>query len=97
MKVECEGDVILYFGKYGMMSHTSIVYGNVNSYRNVPDNVNCVWLANFTTVNSVYCAAYLCQLNYMLYSCWDAPDNLTFSSKFFLNLRSMFLDGVMLQ
>jgi len=32
-----------------MMSHTPAVNGKVNSYRNVPDNVNYVWLAHFTT------------------------------------------------
>jgi len=44
-----------------MMSHTSAVNGNVNSYRNAPDNLNCMWL---TYLN------YLCQLCDMLYYCY---------------------------
>ena len=52
-----------------MMSHTPAVNGNTNSYRNVADIVNCVWLAHFPTQNSVYHAGYLCQLNYILYYC----------------------------
>jgi len=32
-----------------MKSHTSAVNGNVNSYRNAPDNLNCVLLTHFNT------------------------------------------------
>ena len=75
-----------------MMSHTCAVYSNINSYGNAADNVNCVWLAHFTTKNSVNCEGYLCELSYMQYaavsenidSCWDAADNLVFSSQVFI-------------
>jgi len=35
------------------MSHTSAVKGNVNSYRNAPDNLNCMRLTDLTTENSL--------------------------------------------
>ena len=35
------------------MSNTSAVNGKVNSYRNAPDNLNCMRLTHLTTENSL--------------------------------------------
>jgi hypothetical protein len=72
-----------------MMSHISAVHSNVNSYRNAPDNLNCMWLTHLTTEQS-YCAnCMICcttTVHGNLGSWWDAPDNLVCCSQLFLFL-----------
>jgi hypothetical protein len=70
-----------------MMSHTSAVNSNVDSYRNAPDNLNCMWLTHLTTeqficANSVMC--YTTAVTGNLDSWWDAPDHLVSCSQLFL-------------
>jgi hypothetical protein len=83
-----------------MMSHTPAVNGNISSYRNVPDNVNCVcgWLISphrtLCTVQ-VICANWIrcctAAVSGNIFSCWDAPDNLVCSSQtFFLSKKRIF-------
>ena len=65
-----------------MMSHTSAVNGNVNSYRNLPNNLNymadsCHYIGQFNCSNCMICCT--AALSLSLDSWWDAPDNLVCS------------------
>jgi len=43
-----------------MVTNTSAVNGNVNSYRNAPDNLNCIWLNHLTTEQSILANCVIC-------------------------------------
>jgi hypothetical protein len=65
-----------------MMSHTFAVNGNVNSYRNLPDNLNyvaesCHHIDQFISPNFMICCT--AAISWSLDSWWDAPDNLVCS------------------
>ena len=42
------------------MTHTSAVKGNVNSYRNAPDNLNYMWLTHNHTEQSICASCVIC-------------------------------------
>jgi len=84
------------------MSHTSAVNGNVNSYRNLPDNLNymadsCHNIDQFICSNCMICCT--AAISWSLDSWCDAPDNLVCSKSnvFGFNPSMMFLNGDLLQ
>ena len=72
-----------------MMTHPSAVNGNVNSYSNAPNNLNCMWLTHLTIQNCLsvpavwYAGQLLCG---NIDSWWDAPGNLVCCSQLFIFL-----------
>jgi len=80
-----------------VMSHTSAVNGNVNVYRNLPDNLNymsgsCHHIDQFICSNCMIC--HTAAVSWSLDGWWDAPDNLVCrKSNVFICIPSMmFLD-----
>jgi hypothetical protein len=85
-----------------MMSHISAVNSNINSYRNLPDNLNymadsCHHIDQFICSNCMICC--IAAISWRLDSWCDAPDNLVCSKSdvFIFNPSMMFLNGDMLQ